>query len=74
MKRIFVIILSCLFIILGFTYFKIHLTKLDNTRIASKIKEVKKSNIQVDNELAETQKDIDSLKEENKDKWKELET
>lgn len=74
MKKVFIIILSCLFIVFGFTYFKIHLTKLDNTRITNKIKEVKKNNTQVDNELDETQQQIDALKEENKDKWQELNT
>ena len=72
MKKTFIIILSCLFIILAISYVKISLTKLDNDNITNKIVKIKKENEIIDNEKLETEKQIDTLKGEKKDKWQEL--
>ena len=71
-KKTFIIILSCLFIILAISYVKISLTKLDNDNITNKIVKIKKENEIIDNEKLETEKQIDTLKGEKKDKWQEL--
>ena len=72
MKKTFIIILSCLFIILAISYVKINLTKLDNNNITNKIAKIKKENEKLDNEKLEIEKQINALKEEEKDKWQEL--
>ena len=71
-KKTFIIILSCLFIILAISYVKINLTKLDNNNITNKIAKIKKENEKLDNEKLEIEKQVDALKEEKKDKWQEL--
>lgn len=71
-KRVFIIILSCLLLVLAITFIKIHLTNVDNLRITNEIKEVKKDNKHIDNEITEVENEIISLKDENKTKWQEL--
>lgn len=71
-KKVFIIILSCLFIVLGFSYLKIYLIKIDNKSISSKITELKKDNESIENDILKTEKQIDKLKDENKEKWQEL--
>ena len=71
-KKTFIIILSCLFIILAISYVKISLTKLDNDNITNNNVNIKKENEIIDNEKLETEKQIDTLKGEKKDKWQEL--
>ena len=73
-KKVFIIILSCLFIILSFSFVKIYLTKLDNNNITNKIKEIEKDNEVIDGDVLNTKKQIEQLKEENKEKWQELNT
>lgn len=71
-KKVFIIILSCLFVILGFSFAKIYLTRADNYNITNKIKEIQKDNEAIDNGILDTEKQIEELKEANKDKWQEL--
>ena len=73
-KKVFIIILSCLFIILIISFVKINITKIDNASVIMKIKKIKKDNEIIDADILDTEKQIESLKEENKDKWQELES
>ena len=74
MKKVFIIVLSCLFIILIISYIKINITKTDNKDITNKINILKKDNEKIDKDILDNETKINTLKDKNKNKWEELET
>ena len=71
-KKVFIIVVSCLFFILIITFAKINITKIDNKNTIDMIKKIKQENKVIDKDIADIQNQISTLKEEKKDQWQEL--
>ncbi len=72
MRKVFIIILACLLIILIISFGKINMIKIDNLNIVKQIDNIESNNDAIDKEILATEEEINTIKEEKKDKWQEL--
>ena len=73
MKKIVIILFICVFIIALLSSVSLKIIKYRNNNLQKEINNLKVDNTLLDNENNDYIKSINVLKEENKDKWEELE-
>ena len=72
MKKALIIILSCILGIYITTSIKLELINTSNNKLQKNIDNSLKENDKIKNENLKYEEDINNLKEENKEKWEEL--
>lgn len=72
-KKIVIILFICIFIIALLSSVSLKIIKYRNNNLQKEINNLKVDNTLLDNENNDYIKSINVLKEENKDKWEELE-
>ena len=73
MKKVVIVFLLCILSIFIATSVKLEIVINDNNSINKKIDTLTKETNDISDENAKHKKDIEELKEVNKDKWEELE-